>query len=160
MYGEQEMSSTSDPEALPQTIRELEESASELLARKAVEERLEKKVRQKIEERYEEYVSEIRRQVLKENAEPENAATLKKLGYLEKLEYTQLSTSAIEKVRPLNFEKLGQKRAVRALLSKLCALFPSIYSCMDRPGWKTTCARLALEYAKKVEERFSAGLLY
>jgi ATP-dependent Lon protease len=160
VYGEQEMSSTSDPEALPQTIRELEESASELLARKAVEERLEKKVRQKIEERYEEYVSEIRRQVLKENAEPENAATLKKLGYLEKLEYTQLSTSAIEKVRPLNFEEIvGQKRAVRALLSKLCAPFPQHILLYGPPGvGKTTCARLALEYAKKVEGSvFSAG---
>lgn len=160
VYGEQEMSSTSDPEALPQTIRELEESASELLARKAVEERLEKKVRQKIEERYEEYVSEIRRQVLKENAEPENAATLKKLGYLEKLEYTQLSTSAIEKVRPLSFEEIvGQKRAVRALLSKLCAPFPQHILLYGPPGvGKTTCARLALEYAKKVEGSvFSAG---
>lgn len=148
---ESRLKAAPDFREIPQIIRELEEPMAELLARKAVQEKLENKIKHKMEERYQEYVREIRMQVLKEDAGPENARTLKKLGQLEKMEYVRLSTSALEMLRPRVLEDIvGQERAVRALISKLSTPFPQHILLYGPPGvGKTTCARLALEYARK-----------
>lgn len=138
--------------AIPEILDEIEEEIADLIARRTVEDKLERKISQKMQERHDEYVKEIRQQVIKETAGPENEATLQKLAHLEKLETKQLARSAMEILRPARLEEIvGQTAAVRALVSKLASPFPQHIILYGPPGvGKTTAARLALEAAKKV----------
>jgi len=135
---------------IPGILEEIEEEIADNIARRTVEDQLEKKISEKLQQRHEEYVKEIKMQVIKENAGPENAQTLKKLAILEKLEQRKLSTSAMEFLRPSAFEEIiGQERAIKALLSKLASPYPQHIILYGPPGvGKTTAARLALEAAK------------
>ncbi|RKO65537.1 Lon family ATP-dependent protease [Desulfofundulus salinus] len=139
-------------EEIPAILEQIEEEIADILARRTVEDELEKKISEKLQQRHEEYVKEIKMQVLKENAGPENAQTLKKLAILEKLEQKKLARSAIEVLRPGDFSELvGQERAVKALLAKLASPFPQHIILYGPPGvGKTTAARLALEAAKNI----------
>ena len=142
-----------EPEAIPAILEEIEEEIADNIARRTVEDQLEKKISEKLQQRHEEYVKEIKMQVLKENAGPENANTLKKLALLEKMEQKKLSKSAMEFLRPSSFEEIiGQERAVKALLARLASPYPQHILLYGPPGvGKTTAARLALEIARNAK---------
>lgn len=137
---------------LPAILEELEEELADYMARRVVEDKLERKIAEKMQERHEEYVQEIKMQILKENAGPENAQTLKRLAILEKLDQIRLARTAMEILRPATLSEIvGQERAVQALVSKLASPFPQHIIVYGPPGvGKTTAARLALEEAKKI----------
>ncbi|HOB41516.1 MAG TPA: ATP-dependent protease, Lon family, partial [Limnochordia bacterium] len=78
------------PEEAAQVLQELEDYLADLLAKRTVEEQLEQKVSAKLQERHLEYLKEVRMQVLKETAGPDNAQTLKKYAELELLEKRSL----------------------------------------------------------------------
>ncbi|MBM7856099.1 ATP-dependent Lon protease [Desulfohalotomaculum tongense] len=139
-------------EEIPEILDKIKDEIADILARRTVEEDIEKKITEKMQQRHEEYVREVKMQVLKETAGPENAQTLKKLALLEKLERSKLATSAIDVLRPQKFADIvGQERAIRALVSKLASPFPQHIIIYGPPGvGKTTAARLALETAKKI----------
>ena len=80
------------PEDIPGILEEIQDEIADTIARRTLEDQLEKKISEKLQQRHEDYVKEIKMQVLKENAGPENAQTLKKLAILEKLEQRKLST--------------------------------------------------------------------
>ncbi|NLY55374.1 MAG: ATP-dependent protease, Lon family [Firmicutes bacterium] len=142
-----------DFEEIPQILDELQSEIAEILARRTVEEQIEKKIAEKMQERHEDYVREIRLQVLKEDAGPDNAQTLKKYAELEILDQKSLAKSALEAFRPRSIDEvIGQDRAVRALMSKIASPYPQHVILYGPPGvGKTTVARLALEAAKKLK---------
>ncbi len=140
-------------EEIPKIINDIEEEIADIIARRSVEDRLEKKIAERMQQRHEDYVKEIKMQIIRETAGPENAQTLKKLAILEKLEQKKLSRSAIEALRPDSFEEVvGQEKAIKSLISKLACPFPQHIILYGPPGvGKTTAARLALQVAKKVK---------
>ncbi|MDS1030558.1 Lon family ATP-dependent protease [Bacillota bacterium LX-D] len=140
-------------EEIPVILEEIEDEIANDMARRVVEDKLDAKIAEKMQERHEEYIQEIKLQVIKENAGPENAQTLKKLAVLEKLNQIQLAKTAMEVLRPSKLEEIvGQERAVRALLAKVASPFPQHIIVYGPPGvGKTTAARLALEAAKSVK---------
>lgn len=138
---------------IPKIIEDVEDEIADIIARRSVEDRLEKKIAEKMQQRHEDYVKEIKMQIIKETVGPENAATLKKLAVLEKLEQKKLSRSAIEALRPSSFEEIvGQERAIKSLMAKLACPFPQHVILYGPPGvGKTTAARLALTVAKIIK---------
>jgi len=141
------------PEEAVQVLQELEDYLADLLAKRTVEEQLEQKVSAKLQERHVEYIKEVRMQVLKEVAGPDNAQTLKKYAELEMLEKRSLSRSTADLMRPQRLEEVvGQEEAVKSLLTKISSPFPQHVLLYGPPGvGKTTVARLALQYAKQKE---------
>jgi len=139
---------------IPRILEQIEEEIADGIARRTVEDQLERKVSEKLQQRHEDYIKEIKIQVLKDNAGPENAQTLKKLAVLEKLEQKKLSNSAMDFLRPSSFEEIvGQDRAIKALLAKLSSPYPQHIILYGPPGvGKTTAARLALEAAKQAKK--------
>ncbi|MGE5590256.1 MAG: Lon family ATP-dependent protease [Bacillota bacterium] len=133
-----------------QALEQVEDEIADLMARRSVEDKIEKKIQERMQKRHEEYVREIKMQVVREDAGPENAQTLKRYALLEKLEQKKLARSAIDVLRPSSLsEVVGQDKAVRALLSKLASPFPQHILLYGPPGvGKTTVARLALQEAK------------
>ena len=132
-------------------VLHLESLAAEMYARKKVEEELQVSIQTKIEEKYNDYIRDIKLEVIKEQkSSPENARTLKKLGKLEKMEYTRLNRSALDVLRPTGLnEIIGQDKAVKALISRLNNPYPQHIILYGPPGvGKTTCARLVLEMVK------------
>jgi len=139
-------------EEIPEIIEKLEEEIADIIARRTVEDDIEKKINEKLQERHEEYVRELKMQLIKEDAGPENAQTLKKYAHLEKLELKHLSRTALETLRPGSLEEVvGQQQAIKAIMSKLASPYPQHIILYGPPGvGKTTVARLALEAAKKL----------
>ncbi|GAB4262275.1 Lon family ATP-dependent protease [Thermincola ferriacetica] len=137
---------------IPKILDEIQDEIADVIARRSVEDKLEKKIADRMQQRHEEYVKEIKMQILKESAGPENAQTLKKLAILEKMEHKKLAKSAMEALRPTSFEEIvGQERAIRSLLSKIVSPFPQHIILYGPPGvGKTTAARLALKKAKEI----------
>ena len=78
---------------ISEILLDIEEEISDLLARKAVEERLEKRISDRMQTRHEEYLKDIKMQILKEESGPENEQTKAKSEYLEKLEERKLTKS-------------------------------------------------------------------
>lgn len=152
VYEDPTLEEVPDPEAIPEVLNEIEDELADALARRQVEDKLEKKVAERMQKRHEEYVQEIRAQILREDAGPDNAQTLKKYAELEKLEQRRLSRSALEVLRPSSVaEVVGQDRAIKALFAKIASPFPQHVILYGPPGvGKTTVARLALETAKKL----------
>lgn len=144
--------STPSLDEVPEVLNEIEEEIADLIARKTVEEKIEKKIAERMQQRHEEYLKDIKSQILKESAGPDNPHTLKKLSELEKLDEINLSKSALEKLKPSNLhEVVGQERAIKALLAKIASPFPQHVILYGPPGvGKTTVARLVLEEAKKL----------
>jgi hypothetical protein len=138
-------------EEIGRMIREIEEGLADMAARRMVENNLEKKVIDLMEKRQHQYMNELKLQIMKKKAGPENANTLKKYAELEKLEYKRLSKQGFELMRPSSTDEIiGQDRAVKALISKLATPYPQHVLIYGPPGvGKTTAARLVLEMAKK-----------
>ena len=135
---------------IPEILEQVEDEIADLMARRSVEDKIEKKIQDRMQKRHEEYVREIKMQVMREDAGPENPQTLKRYALLEKLEQKKLARSAIDVLRPSSFsEVVGQEKAVKSLLSKLASPFPQHILLYGPPGvGKTTVARLALQEAK------------
>ncbi|MDQ7794595.1 MAG: Lon family ATP-dependent protease [bacterium] len=140
-------------EEIPRLLEEIEDELADLIARRSLEDKLEKKIAERMQQRHEEYVKELRLQVIKETAGPENAQTLKRYATLEKMERQRLTRSIMEILRPARLDEIvGQERAVRALLAKIAAPFPQHVILYGPPGvGKTSAARLVLEAARKVK---------
>lgn len=138
------------PEEVDEVLDELEDYLADLLARRTVEDELEQKISAKMQERHLDYIKEIRTQILKEEAGPDNAQTLKKYAELELLEKRSLSHSTVDLMRPRTLDEVvGQEDAIKSLLTKLSSPFPQHILVYGPPGvGKTTVARLALQYAK------------
>ncbi|HHV63491.1 MAG TPA: ATP-dependent protease, Lon family [Peptococcaceae bacterium] len=138
------------PDKIPEILAEIEEQIAEFVAKRAVEDRLNQAVAEKLQERHEEYVKEIKTQVLKETAGPENAQTLKKLAQLEKMYASKPLSTAIQALRPQAPEEIiGQEKALQALMAKLATPFPQHILIYGPPGvGKTSAARVALEKVK------------
>lgn len=140
-----------DLRAIPRILNRIEDEIADVIARRTVEDKIEKKVASRMQQRHEEYVREVRTQVLKDDAGPENAQTLKRLAILEKMDQRQLARSALEILRPTSLkEVVGQERAIASLLAKIASPFPQHVLLYGPPGvGKTTVARLALQHAKR-----------
>ncbi|MHB1653230.1 MAG: Lon family ATP-dependent protease [Desulfitobacteriaceae bacterium] len=138
-------------EEIPKLLDEIEDQIADLIARRSVEERLDKQIADKMQERHSDYVQEIKMQVIKNTSGPENAQTLKKLAFLEKMNITKLASSAAEILRPKTIaEVIGQESAVQSLLAKLATPFPQHILIYGPPGvGKTSAARVALETVKQ-----------
>lgn len=138
-------------EEIPQLLLDIEDHIADLIARRAVEERLDKAVADKMQERHEDYVKEIKTQVLKESSGPENAQTLKKLARVEKMNQVKLASSVAQVLRPQTVhEIIGQEFPMQSLLAKLATPYPQHILLYGPPGvGKTSAARVALETVKK-----------
>jgi ATP-dependent Lon protease len=136
----------------PALVDALEEKIVDLFALQKVHNALEQKISDRLQERHEQYLSELKKQLLKEESGPENSQTLKKYALLEKMYATGLSCSAMEFLRPtLLKEIIGQEEGIKALMSKLASPFPQHIIIYGPPGvGKTAAARLALETARKM----------
>jgi len=139
-------------EEVPELLKEAEDHLGDLLARKAIEERIERKVGEKMEEKHIEYLRDIRMQVLKEEGDAESPQSQAKLEALDKLEERVTMPSVMERLRPENLgEIVGQKTAIGALKAKLSSPYPQHLILYGPPGvGKTTAARLVLEAAKQI----------
>ncbi len=136
---------------VPEALDKIEGEIADLIARRSVEERLDKQIADKMQERHEDYVQEIKMQIIKDSSGPENAQTLKKLAFLEKMKLTKLASPAAEVLRPQTVEEIiGQESAVQSLLAKLATPYPQHILMYGPPGvGKTSAARVALETVKK-----------
>ncbi|NLP44756.1 MAG: sigma 54-interacting transcriptional regulator, partial [Peptococcaceae bacterium] len=141
-------------EEIPDVLEEIHEQIAEIVAKRSVEDKLNQVVAEKMQERHEEYIKEIKTQVLKETAGPENAQTLKKLARLEKMNAAKPLSSAVEILRPQAPEEIiGQESAMQALLAKLATPYPQHILIYGPPGvGKTSAARVALETVKKFQD--------
>ncbi len=128
----------------------IEDEIANLAAQRTVEEDMEQRIAAKMRERHLDYVKELRREALKEEHGPENAATLKRLADLDDLETRGLGVSALTALRPGNLaEVVGQDRAIQALLARIGTPYPQHVILYGPPGvGKTTVARLVLERIK------------
>jgi ATP-dependent Lon protease len=131
----------------------IEEEIADLVAMRTVEESLDAKIATKMQQRHQDYLRELRREALKEEDGPENAATLKRLADLEALDEKGLNVSALALMRPPGLSHVvGQTHAVRSLIAKLGTPFPQHMILYGPPGvGKTTVARLVLEEVKSFE---------
>lgn len=138
-------------EEVPELLMDIEDHIAELIARRAVEERLDKAVADKMQERHEDYVKEIKTQVLKETSGPDNAKTLKKLAHIEKMNQVKLANSVAEVLRPQAVEEvIGQQMPMQSLLAKLATPYPQHLLIYGPPGvGKTSAARVALGAVKQ-----------
>lgn len=132
-------------------VRKLENELADLMAERSVEKDLEEQIAVRMEKRQREYIKEIKKEIVKGDQSVDNAQTLRKLAQLERLETRSLNRSTLDLVRPRSFKELvGQKIAVKALVSKIASPYPQHVILYGPPGvGKTTAARLALEEAKK-----------
>lgn len=137
---------------LPEVLAKLETAVADVIAHRALEERLDRLIADRMQERHDEYYREVKMQVLREFAGVENAQTLKKLAMLEVMDQVKPAKSATEVLRPGSLEEIvGQKQAVTALVSKLVSPYPQHMILYGPPGvGKTTAARLALEAVKRI----------
>ncbi|MCL1791771.1 MAG: AAA family ATPase [Peptococcaceae bacterium] len=141
-------------EEVPAILSSIENVFAERIARKNIEDRLHVAVAERMQERQDQYYLDIRSQVLKESAGPENAQTLKKLAHLERMEQNQLMSSALRVLRPQTPDEIiGQENGMRALLARLATPFPQHILLYGPPGiGKTSVARVALETVKKMAD--------
>jgi ATP-dependent Lon protease len=132
----------------------IEEQLADLMARRAVEDRLERRVAEKMQERHEAYLREIKNQILTEDGGPENASTLRRLAVIEKLNTVRLNRQVLDLLKPTQFDQvIGQETAVNAVLAKVASPFPQHILLYGPPGTgKTTVARLALEAARAMAQ--------
>ena len=110
----------------------VEDEIANLAAQRTVEEDMEQRIAAKMRDRHLDYVKELRREALKEEQGPENAATLKRLADLDDMENRGLGVS------------------IQALLARIGTPYPQHVILYGPPGvGKTTVARLVLERIKQ-----------
>jgi ATP-dependent Lon protease len=153
VYEDPTMNAAGLGDDLVRLVEDLEDRIAEMIARRTLEDHLEQRVAEKMQERHEEYIREVKAQILKENSNPENAQTLKRLAVLEKLNQSGLARSAMEVLRPRILEEVvGQARGIKALLAKMASPYPQHILIYGPPGvGKTSAARLVLEIVKQME---------
>lgn len=138
-------------EKFSEALEVVEDEIANLAAQRTVEEDMDQKIAAKMRERHLDYVKELRREALKEEQGPENAATLKRLADLDEMEGRGLGVSALTALRPGNLaEVVGQDRAIQSLLARIGTPYPQHVLLYGPPGvGKTTVARLVLEQIKQ-----------
>ncbi len=139
-------------EDIPDILRGCQDELAERIARQSVAQDIEERVAQKMQERHEEYIQDIKREVLTEEAGPENDMTRKRLQELLGLEHRGLAGSALSHLKPRRLSDIvGQDQAVATLLAKIASPYPQHVILYGPPGvGKTSVARLVLEEARKL----------
>jgi ATP-dependent Lon protease len=134
-----------------ETIAEIEDALADLVAQRAVEDKIDTKVSLKMAERHQEYLKDLKLEALREDGGPETPATQKKLEDLLELDKRKLSASVLSLLRPGSLaEVVGQRSAITSLLAKISSPFPQHVLLYGPPGvGKTTVARLVLDVAKR-----------
>ncbi|MDB5083510.1 MAG: ATP-dependent protease, Lon family [Bacilli bacterium] len=145
---------------IPDALAEVQDIIADVLARRKAQERLETEVSLRLQEKQEEYLREVKTQILKENQGAENAQTLRKYAFYEKLETASLAGSTFELLRPKQLNEIvGQAEPLKSLLSKLASPHPQHILIYGPPGvGKTTAARIALAEAIRLgKSQFRQG---
>ena len=126
---------------------------SENIAKKYVQNKIEADVEKALVERQDKFMDELRVSIIKKQKGKENTKTTAKLERLEKLDAKHINKNVMSLLRPENFNEIvGQERAIRSLMSKMCSPYPQHIILYGPPGvGKTSAARLALEAAKKLK---------
>ncbi|GAB6168767.1 Lon family ATP-dependent protease [Clostridium carnis] len=125
---------------------------SENIARKYVQNKVESQVEKALAERQDKFMDDIKLSIIKKQKGPESGKTTKKLERLEALDAKKINKNVMSLLRPSEFDEvIGQKRAVKSLVSKMSSPYPQHILLYGPPGvGKTSAARLALEAAKKL----------
>ncbi|AYE34305.1 Lon family ATP-dependent protease [Clostridium septicum] len=125
---------------------------SENIARKYVQNKVESQVEKALAERQDKFMDDMRVSIIKKQKGPESTKTTKKLERLKELDSKNINKNVMSLLRPEKFEEVvGQQRAVKSLISKMSSPYPQHILLYGPPGvGKTSAARLALEYAKKL----------
>ena len=115
---------------IPAILDRLEDRLAELLARRAVEERLERKISERLEEKHKEYVDEVKRELLEEDEDDvETAQSRHKMEKLEALDKISLTKTVMNVVKPGTLSEIvGQNDAVKALASKIASPYPPAFN--------------------------------
>ncbi len=152
VYEDPTIGSSPAMDDIPGILEGCQDEIANRLARQSIEQEIEERVSRRMQEKHEEYVQDIKREILSDDAGPENDATQKKLKDLVRLERRHLSRSALSYLRPRSIKDIvGQDRAIQALLSKIASPFPQHVILYGPPGiGKTSAARLVLEEAKRL----------
>ena len=134
--------------AIDKTVRLI----SNELAKRYVQNKIESQVEQSIMEKQEKYIDEVRLSVINKQKGVENKKTIGKLNNLIELDSRTISKNIMSFLRPINFDQVvGQKRAIKSLISKLSSPYPQHIILYGPPGvGKTTAARIALDEVKKL----------
>jgi len=134
--------------AIDKTVRLI----SNELAKRYVQNKIESQVEQSIMEKQEKYIDEVRLSVINKQKGVENKKTIGKLNNLIELDSRTISKNIMSFLRPMNFDQVvGQKRAIKSLISKLSSPYPQHIILYGPPGvGKTTAARIALDEVKKL----------
>ena len=134
--------------AIDKTVRLI----SNELAKRYVQNKIESQVEQSIMEKQEKYIDEVRLSVINKQKGVENKKTIGKLNNLIELDSRTTSKNIMSFLRPINFDQVvGQKRAIKSLISKLSSPYPQHIILYGPPGvGKTTAARIALDEVKKL----------
>lgn len=121
---------------IPAILDRLEDRLAELLARRAVEERLERKISERLEEKHKEYVDEVKRELLEEDEDDvETAQSRHKMEKLEALDKISLTKTVMNVVKPGTLSEIvGQNDAVKALASKIASPYPQHLILYGPPG--------------------------
>ncbi|NMA26919.1 MAG: ATP-dependent protease, Lon family [Burkholderiales bacterium] len=128
----------------------IEDEVADLAARRTFEEDMDQRIMARMRDKHRDYVKDLRREILREEQGPENAATLKRLAELDEIEKRGLGVSALSVLRPSRLsEVVGQDPAINSLLAKIGTPYPQHVLLYGPPGvGKTTVARLVLEQIK------------
>ncbi|WP_244834138.1 Lon family ATP-dependent protease [Clostridium sp. BJN0001] len=147
-----DLKSVPKKEELADVIDRTESLISDLLARRYIQNKIEEEVERSVAEKQEKYIDDVRMSIINKQKGFENKRTKTKLKTLENLDSKITSKNIMSFLRPSNFDEIiGQKRAVKSLLSKLSSPYPQHIILYGPPGvGKTTAARLALEEVKKL----------
>ncbi len=131
-------------------VEGLRRKITDMLAERIVKEKINKELRDRIQEHQDRYMEELKLSIIKKHSGPENPGTLKKYASLQRMEQRSLGRSMMEVLRPSAVEEIvGQQRAIKALLAKICSPYPQHVLLYGPPGvGKTSAARLALKTAK------------
>jgi ATP-dependent Lon protease len=126
-----------------------ERQVAHWIAREMAERRLDKLVEEELAKNQRQVYEEIRLDLLKHKAGPDNAASLEKLAHLVRQNDVRIS-AGIEAARPTRFEDIvGQDTGIRALTAALNTPYPQHILIYGPPGiGKTSAARLALNMAR------------
>ena len=131
-------------------LSEMKDYLATVMARRSLEDDLEKRIANKMEENHQEYISDIKKQIIKEeSSDVESAQAQAKLKALEDKNNIHLTKSIMELLRPQTLDEIvGQERAIKALKAKLSSPYPQHLILYGPPGvGKTTAARLILQEA-------------